>query len=85
MSKPSDPESEHLPHQRMLNDLHSKRETILEGFRKVLAENGLHGVDVSKFGLLLKSGAPACPNGQPANFKCTLNASGEYECKWVCD
>ncbi len=78
-------EDEHPPERRMLKDLHSKRHTILEGFRKVLDENGMDGVDISTFGLRLKSGAPLCPNGRPANFKCVLTATGEYECKWVCD
>jgi hypothetical protein len=85
MTMKLEPEGADLPHQRILNDLHSKHQAILEGFRKVLAENGVYGVDIAKFGLMMKRGAPLCPNGEPANFKCALNANGEYECNWVCD
>jgi hypothetical protein len=85
MKSPYEESHNFKDHQRILRDLDTKHQDILDGFRGVLEKHGIKGVDISHFGLMLKSGAPLCPDGKPAKFRCALNANGEYQCKWICE
>jgi hypothetical protein len=65
--------------------MQERHEEILAGFRNVLEQMGVHGVDVKQFGLApfeLRSGK--CPPGETLKLICEEQPDGSIECVWKC-
>ena len=65
--------------------LEEKQQEILDGFRAVLKDAGLQGIDISTVGLFIKKGGKRCPAGQKPVWRQVVKPNGEIQGMWVCE